>query len=167
MKIEPLITERCSGTSVRNWHAGAAPSTAADTPAQDKLRIIVFGRIPTTVKLVPAAWRRFGAREATTVKMVSVTNGDAGHWTLSATPWPNVAPPKFWKAMQFSAQRAKSGTSTTVDWSRRWPNRSRMIRAIREWKPDVVIGHRPNDYHPDHRYTGVLMQDSAFRSRRR
>src|SRR5262249_30292122 len=33
---------------------------------------------------------------------------------------------------------------------------------IREWKADVVIGHRPNDYHPDHRYTGVLVQDAAF-----
>ena len=24
------------------------------------------------------------------------------------------------------------------------------------------MSHRPNDYHPDHRYTGVLVQDSAF-----
>jgi hypothetical protein len=23
------------------------------------------------------------------------------------------------------------------------------------------MGHRPNDYHPDHRYTGVLLDDSA------
>ncbi len=41
-------------------------------------------------------------------------------------------------------------------------NRRTMIRLIRQWKADIVMGHRPNDYHPDHRYTGVLMQDSAF-----
>jgi len=41
-------------------------------------------------------------------------------------------------------------------------NRKAMTRLIREWKADVVMGHRPNDYHPDHRYTGVLMQDAAF-----
>src|SRR5262249_21541442 len=31
-----------------------------------------------------------------------------------------------------------------------------------EWQADVVISHRPNDYHPDHRYTGILVQDAAF-----
>src|SRR5690606_33396719 len=30
------------------------------------------------------------------------------------------------------------------------------------WNADVVIAPRPNDYHPDHRYTGVLVQDAAF-----
>ena len=41
-------------------------------------------------------------------------------------------------------------------------NRMEIIRKIREWKADVVISHRTNDYHPDHRYTGVLVQDAAF-----
>jgi len=41
-------------------------------------------------------------------------------------------------------------------------NRRLMTRLIREWGADIVIGHRPNDYHPDHRYVGVLMQDTAF-----
>ena len=41
-------------------------------------------------------------------------------------------------------------------------NRRTITRKIREWKADVVIAHRPNDYHPDHRYTGILVQDAAF-----
>jgi hypothetical protein len=40
-------------------------------------------------------------------------------------------------------------------------NRKAMARLIREWQADIVMGHRPYDYHPDHRYTGVLMDDSA------
>jgi LmbE family N-acetylglucosaminyl deacetylase len=41
-------------------------------------------------------------------------------------------------------------------------NRREITRQIRRWQADVVISHRPNDYHPDHRYTGVLVQDAAF-----
>ncbi len=41
-------------------------------------------------------------------------------------------------------------------------NRKKITRLIREWKADIVMSHRPNDYHPDHRYTGVLVQDAAY-----
>ncbi len=41
-------------------------------------------------------------------------------------------------------------------------NRKKITRLIRDWKADIVISHRPNDYHPDHRYTGVLIQDAAY-----
>ena len=40
--------------------------------------------------------------------------------------------------------------------------RKQIIRRIREWNADIVIAPRPNDYHPDHRYTGVLVQDAAY-----
>jgi LmbE family N-acetylglucosaminyl deacetylase len=41
-------------------------------------------------------------------------------------------------------------------------NRRMITRLIREWKADLVMSPRPNDYHPDHRYTGVLVQDAAY-----
>ena len=41
-------------------------------------------------------------------------------------------------------------------------NRRTITRKIREWQADVVISPRPNDYHPDHRYTAILVQDAAF-----
>src|SRR5439155_3487275 len=41
-------------------------------------------------------------------------------------------------------------------------NRRTITRLIREWSADVVMSHRTNDYHPDHRYTGVLVQDAAY-----
>jgi LmbE family N-acetylglucosaminyl deacetylase len=42
------------------------------------------------------------------------------------------------------------------------PIRLEIIRKIREWNADVVISHRPNDYHPDHRYTAIMVQDAAY-----
>jgi len=41
-------------------------------------------------------------------------------------------------------------------------NRKTICRIIRQWNADIVISHRPWDYHPDHRYTGILVQDAAF-----
>jgi LmbE family N-acetylglucosaminyl deacetylase len=41
-------------------------------------------------------------------------------------------------------------------------HRKTIVRLIRDWNADIVISHRPWDYHPDHRYVGVLVQDAAY-----
>ena len=41
-------------------------------------------------------------------------------------------------------------------------NRERFVRFVREVDPDLVLGPRPNDYHPDHRYCARLLQDAAY-----
>jgi LmbE family N-acetylglucosaminyl deacetylase len=41
-------------------------------------------------------------------------------------------------------------------------NRRTITRLIRDWKADIVLGHRPNDYHPDHRAVGQLVQDASY-----
>jgi len=43
-----------------------------------------------------------------------------------------------------------------------YENRLQVIKLIREQKADIVIFPRPYDYHPDHRYTGVLVLDAAY-----
>ena len=42
------------------------------------------------------------------------------------------------------------------------PTRHKLIRVIRQHKPDVIVSPRPNDYHPDHRAAGQLVQDCSF-----
>ena len=41
-------------------------------------------------------------------------------------------------------------------------NRDEVIELIREISPDIVLTHRTNDYHPDHRYTSRLVRDAAY-----
>jgi LmbE family N-acetylglucosaminyl deacetylase len=40
--------------------------------------------------------------------------------------------------------------------------RNKLIGVIRAIQPDVILTHRMNDYHPDHRYTSQLVQDASF-----
>ena len=96
------------------------------------------------------------------VKFVAVTNGDAGHETLKGKELAEIR----YKEAQESGKRL----GVTYDVLNNHDGllmptldvRLEIIREIREWNADVVIAPRPNDYHPDHRYTGVLVQDAAY-----
>ena len=96
------------------------------------------------------------------VKFVSVTNGDAGHQSMGGGAL----------AKRRLAEAKEAGKRFGVEYDvldnhdgELLPAlnvRLQIIRKIREWNADVVIAPRPNDYHPDHRYTGVLVQDAAY-----
>lgn len=47
-----------------------------------------------------------------------------------------------------------------LDASRKW--RERMGRLIRDIAPDMILTHRPVDYHADHRAVGQVSQDIAY-----
>lgn len=131
--------------------------------AQNKpLRIIVFGAHPddcdekvggTAIKFTQMGYQ---------VKFVSLTNGDAGHQSKGGGALAKIR----------MAEAKEAGTRFGVEYSvldnhdgelmPTLENRLKVIREIRKWDADIVITHRPNDYHPDHRYTGVLIQDAAY-----
>jgi LmbE family N-acetylglucosaminyl deacetylase len=96
------------------------------------------------------------------VKLVSVTNGDIGHWRDAGGPLARR------RKTEVDAAAKILGVTTEVldihdgELEPTLENRRTVTRLIREWKADIVMSHRPNDYHPDHRYTGVLVQDAAF-----
>jgi LmbE family N-acetylglucosaminyl deacetylase len=136
------------------------PVRAAD-PAP-KLNILVFGAHPDDAEYkaggTAAKWAKLGHR----VKLVSVTNGDVGHWQSAGGP---LAQRRLAEVQKTDALLGVETQVLDIHDGELVPsleNRQRIIRVIREWKADVVIAHRPWDYHPDHRYVGVLMQDAAF-----
>jgi len=142
-----------------------APSTFAGQPIRPddgKLGIIVFGAHPDDCEIRAGGCGAMWSDKGHHVKLVSVTNGDIGHWRMAGGP--------LAKRRNAEAQAAAKilGTTTEVldihdgELMPTLENRKIMTRLIRQWNADVVIAHRPNDYHPDHRYTGVLMQDCAY-----
>ena len=127
-----------------------------------EIRIIVFGAHPDDCDLGAGGIASIYASSGHKVKFVSLTNGDKGHQEIGGGELANI--------------RLKE----TKEAARRWgieydvldnhdgellptlENRMSVIRLIREWNADIVIAPRTNDYHPDHRNTGVLVQDAAY-----
>ncbi|QDU27969.1 Mycothiol S-conjugate amidase [Anatilimnocola aggregata] len=147
----------------------AAQSVTAETAAikqpaaaDGKLRIIVFGAHPDDAEFKAGGTGALWARQGHHVKLVSVTNGDIGHWQMAGGPLAQR------RAAEAKACGAKLGTTSQVldihdgELLPTLEHRQTLTRLIREWKADIVIAHRPWDYHPDHRYVGVLVQDAAF-----
>ncbi|MDI6449637.1 PIG-L deacetylase family protein [Anaerobaca lacustris] len=135
----------------------------AGGPAGDgKLRIIVFGAHPDDCELKAGGTAALWAAQGHHVKFVSTTNGDIGHAETAGGPLARR------RIAEVQAAAKVLGIETEVldihdgELMPTLENRRTFVRLIREWKADIVIGHRPNDYHPDHRYTGILMQDAAF-----
>jgi N-acetylglucosamine malate deacetylase 1 len=134
-----------------------------DTPPDDgKLRIICFGAHPDDCELqaggVAALWSAKGHH----VKLVSVTNGDIGHWREAGGPLARRRTAEVERAAQILGNASEVLDIHDGELLPTLDNRRTITRLIREWKADIVMSHRPNDYHPDHRYTGVLVQDSAY-----
>jgi LmbE family N-acetylglucosaminyl deacetylase len=158
--------------AVANWmivcafvlHAGQEPPPGRTQPptSDGKLNIIAFGAHPDDCDIraggTAAKYAALGHR----VRFVAVTNGDAGHQTEGGGAL----------AARRRAEAQESGRRLGVDYvvldnhdGELTPSlkpREEIIRHIRQWKADLVLAPRPNDYHPDHRYTGVLVQDAAY-----
>jgi LmbE family N-acetylglucosaminyl deacetylase len=145
---------------------GVLAVRAADRPAvpphDGKLRIICFGAHPDDCELraggVAAMWSALGHH----VKFVSVTNGDIGHWRDAGGPLARRRKAEVERADQLLGIATEVLDIHDGELLPTVENRRTLTRLIREWEADIVMTHRPNDYHPDHRYTGVLVQDAAY-----
>jgi len=137
-------------------------TTARAQNSGGKVRIIMIGAHPDDCDEDGGGTAALFAQMGYAVKFVSVTNGDAGHQTLKGTA--------LAKRRYAETQEAAKRLGVVYDVLDNHDGllmptievRLAIIRKIREWNADVVIAPRPNDYHPDHRYTGVLVQDAAY-----
>ncbi|HEY0654306.1 MAG TPA: PIG-L family deacetylase [Chryseosolibacter sp.] len=128
----------------------------------EPLRIIMIGAHPDDCDQKSGGTAILFSKMGHAVKFVSVTNGDAGHQSSGGGA--------LAKRRMAEANEAGRRFGVTYDVLDNHDGellptlevRLQIIRKIREWNADVVIAPRPNDYHPDHRYTGVLVQDAAY-----
>lgn len=126
------------------------------------LNILIFGAHPDDPDFCAGGTGALYARQGHKVKMVSLTNGDAGHHEQGGAPL----------AWRRRLEAAAAGAALGVEYITldvhdgallpSLENRNMVIAIIREFQPDLILVHRPNDYHPDHRYASQLVQDASY-----
>lgn len=127
------------------------------------LRIIAIGAHPDDTDQQMGGTAALFAKMGHHVKFVSVTNGDAGHYRKGGGQLAKIR----------REEAAEAGRRLGIDEYKVLDNhdgellpslnvRQQIIREIRSWNADIVISHRPIDYHPDHRNTGIIVQDAAY-----
>ena len=129
----------------------------------DPLRVIAVFAHPDDADFKIAGTAIQMAQAGHKVKYVAITNGNAGHHEMGGGIL----------AKRRRAEAAEAARRTGIEEYEVWDNddaelmptlkiRQDVIRAIREWNADVVLGLRPNDYHPDHRNAGKLVIDASY-----
>jgi LmbE family N-acetylglucosaminyl deacetylase len=129
---------------------------------EQRLRIVVIGAHPDDADIkaggTAAKWCALGH----VVKLVSLTNGHAGHQTMRG---PALAQRR--RAEAQAAAAVIGATYEVLDYpdgelDDRLEYRQQVIRLLRAFRPDAIITHRTMDYHPDHRFAGLLVQDASY-----
>jgi LmbE family N-acetylglucosaminyl deacetylase len=139
----------------------AVQAVAAQVPTGRPLRIIAFGAHPDDAEQKFGGTAALFAAQGAKVKLVAMTNGDVGHFAQAGGPLAQR------RKAEVEACHKKIGVETDVmdihdgELMPDLETRKKMANLIREWQADIVLSHRPWDYHPDHRNVGKLADDTA------
>jgi len=131
-------------------------------PEGRPLRILCIGAHPDDNELRVGGTAILWARQGHKVKFVSLTNGDIGHHLMAGGPLAIRRTEEVKQAARVFGVEVQVLDIHDGELMPSLENRKTVTRLIRQWQADIVICHRTWDYHPDHRYAGVLVQDASF-----
>jgi len=130
--------------------------------SQQKINVVVIGAHPDDCDIDAGGTAILWAKAGHNVLFVSVTNGDAGHHENGGGALAKIRRAEAEEAGKRFGVKYLVLDNHDGELMPTLENRLEVIRLIRQWNADLVIGPRPNDYHPDHRNTAILMQDAAY-----
>ncbi len=128
---------------------------------EEPLRIIAFGAHPDDAELKAAGVATLWAAAGHKVKFVSMTNGDIGHFEMAGGPLAQRRKAEVEECARLLGIETQVLDIHDGELMPTLENRKIVADLIRDWQADIVLCHRPYDYHADHRYTGELIQDAA------
>jgi len=128
----------------------------------DPLRLLILGAHPDDAEFHAGGLASIYRTLGHTVRFVSVTNGDAGHHEISGKALAERRRAEAKAAAEIIGadcdvwQHADGWLEPTLDL--RW----QVIAELRRFAPDLVLTHRTDDYHPDHRAVGHAVRDASY-----
>ena len=137
------------------------PASAPDS-TDGKVRVICFGAHPDDNEFRAGGVAAMWAAKGHHVKFVSCTNGDIGHWGMAGGPLAQRRTAEVERCAEIFGIETEVLDIHDGEIMPTLENRKTIVRLIREWRADIVMCHRPNDYHPDHRYAALLVQDAGY-----
>jgi LmbE family N-acetylglucosaminyl deacetylase len=125
-------------------------------------RILVIGAHPDDADIKAGGTAAQWCAAGFTVKLISLCDGGKGHHQT----WGKALVERR-RAEARAAGKVIGATYDVLDepdgeLQPTLAAREKVIRLIRSFQPDLVITHRTTDYHPDHCYTGLLVQEAAY-----
>lgn len=137
-------------------------STYSDSDQAGTLNIVVIGAHPDDAELTAGGTAIKFAKLGHKVLFVALTDGDAGHQSMGGGALARTRTAEAHESARRLGVTYKVLTNHDGELKPELHIRFQVIKLIREWDADVVISHRPNDYHPDHRNAAILVQDAAY-----
>lgn len=125
----------------------------------DQLRVLIIGAHPDDAEAAGGLAARYTAA-GHLVKLMSLTNGDAGHHEMGGWPLALRRREECRRSADVIGAESQVLDNHDGELEPSWQLRKQLIQIIREFAPDLIITHRQYDYHPDHRYTGQLVVDA-------
>jgi len=128
----------------------------------EQLRLLAFGAHPDDPDWYAGGLAALYAEAGHAVRLVALTNGDAGHHQMAGAPLARrrraeaQAAGKVLGAEYLTLDNHDGEILPTLE------VRNQVIVQMRDFRPDLVLCHRPWDYHPDHRYAGMVVQDAVL-----
>ncbi len=126
------------------------------------MRVLAIGAHPDDLEMLAGGTLAKYAQRGDEVIMAVATDGAAGHTEI---------PPDELRAIRHEeAKNAAKVIGAEFLWlgfpdellGEDIATRLRVVDAIRVAKPDFILTHAPNDYHPDHRAVSRLVFDASF-----
>jgi LmbE family N-acetylglucosaminyl deacetylase len=131
--------------------------------SETAVRVLVLGAHPDDAEFHAGGLIARHVQAGNVVKVISVTDGGAGHHRLKRDEL--VAR----RRAEATEAGRRAGVFEYLTWDfhdgRLQPTlevRDAIIREIRQFRPDLVLTHRTCDYHPDHRAVGQAVQDASY-----